>query len=588
MLHRSPIGGRDFAVIGLAVLLPLVLAAMIGYRALGNEAAARQRETEIELDDSARRIRVQALGEIDEASQRLGRAEVPADPEGAIRAVEALMPKLAVAVVLAGDGALRMPAPALRESSDPACEKSAKRIALRIGDAERRDLAKKIVEQCPDVRSESGRYLFSILVLDGLHPVDPKRFTDWLEGHAPSFTNAERAATERAISRADWLDPGARQRARDAMKRQVSGRDELAQKLSGVAARRAIAQLDGEHALSRFTGEGAMGALRRLDEKTIVGFIVTPQSLGSGLSMFDVPAELVVTPSAGSGPHAVAELADGLSLVVGLSDPHHVEHLTAQSRRWLAASGLVLAVLALALGGLALSRVRGARRLSELRTDFVSAVSHELRTPIASVSMLAELLEQGRVEETERGEVYAALAKEARRLGETVDWLLSFSRMSAGRVTAQRRSLPVAEPVLESLAEFEERHPEARIEQSIEAGISAVVDPDQVRLAVDNLLANALKYAPDGQPYRVSVEAHDADVWISVTDRGPGVAARDRTRIFEPFERADDRLHQATEGSGIGLSLVRHVAESHGGRAWVESESGRGARFVLALPRGVA
>src|SRR5262249_15975716 len=106
----------------------------------------------------------------------------------------------------------------------------------------------------------------------------------------------------------------------------------------------------------------------------------------------------------------------------------------------------------------------------------------------------------------------------------------------------------------------------------------------EIRVGMDNVRANAKKYAPEGTPYRVSVRRDAGGVAITVADRGPGIAQRDRERIFEPFERADDRLSRATEGSGIGLSLVRHVARAHGGRAFVESEPGRGARFTIWIP----
>ena len=108
-------------------------------------------------------------------------------------------------------------------------------------------------------------------------------------------------------------------------------------------------------------------------------------------------------------------------------------------------------------------------------------------------------------------------------------------------------------------------------------------------MAIDNLLRNALKYAPDGQPYEVSVSEAGDEVRLEVRDHGPGIAAADRERIFKPFERADDRLSQATEGSGIGLSLVRHVARAHEGRVWVESGGADcGSTFFFTLGgRGV-
>jgi signal transduction histidine kinase len=199
--------------------------------------------------------------------------------------------------------------------------------------------------------------------------------------------------------------------------------------------------------------------------------------------------------------------------------------------------------------------------------------------------MLAELLEEGRVEPAEQGEVFEALARESRRLGETVDRLLGFSRMAAGRYVIERAEARVAEVVGVSVDTFEERHPDLpRVERALDGEAIAAVDAAQIRLAVDNLLANAAKYAPQGTPYRVSVQRLGGGVAVTVADRGPGVPRRDRRRIFEPFERADDRLSRATEGSGIGLSLVQHVARAHGGHASVAGEAGRGAAFTLWIP----
>jgi signal transduction histidine kinase len=114
---------------------------------------------------------------------------------------------------------------------------------------------------------------------------------------------------------------------------------------------------------------------------------------------------------------------------------------------------------------------------------------------------------------------------------------------------------------------------------------SADLDPALVAVALENLLTNAAKYAPSGGPHELSAKLTDDSVVFTVADHGPGVASRDLERIFEPFERGDDRLSTATEGSGIGLSLVRQVARAHGGDAHAESAPGHGARFVVRLRR---
>jgi signal transduction histidine kinase len=172
-----------------------------------------------------------------------------------------------------------------------------------------------------------------------------------------------------------------------------------------------------------------------------------------------------------------------------------------------------------------------------------------------------------------------------------VDRLLGFSRMAAGHYKVERRRGDVSAAVAASLASFAERNPDGpAVERDLDPGIEAEIDAGQLQLAIDNLLANAKKYAPEGGPYAVSAKRDGGGVLIRVKDRGPGIAPRDQKRIFEPFERADDRLSRATEGSGIGLSLVAHVARAHGGRAWVDSEPGKGATFCLWIeaPEGRA
>jgi signal transduction histidine kinase len=278
-------------------------------------------------------------------------------------------------------------------------------------------------------------------------------------------------------------------------------------------------------------------------------------------------------------------LADGIGFRAELTHPEALAARAQRSEALLVAIAVACAAAAVGLSLTWFSRARAARRTGELRTSFVAAVSHELRTPIASVRMLAELLEEDRVDEAERAEVHEALAREARRLGETVDRLLGFSRMAAGKVVLDRATIPLADPVERAVERFRDRCPEQAVECELDRSVVAFVDPAQVELVVDNLLGNAKKYAPLGTPYRVKVDADGAYARLTITDRGPGIPRRDQRRIFEPFERVDDRLSKATEGSGIGLSLVAHAARAHGGGAWVESDEGRGATFVVTFPR---
>jgi signal transduction histidine kinase len=335
----------------------------------------------------------------------------------------------------------------------------------------------------------------------------------------------------------------------------------------------------------------SVGALQRRVDGTYAGFVVhrgaIDRAMGAGWPA--LPAGMRASLVLGSAPTvgASVRLLEGETrLLLSWSSDGVVAAKTRESLIILLGVVAAAVLIALGLAAMLLGRMRSERRLSALRTDFVAAVSHELRTPIASLRMLSELLAEERVEPDERPEIYGALAREARRLGNTVHRLLTFSRMEGGRARAQLAERSVTAAVSDAVATFGDRHPDVQLRgPDLDREVVACFDEAQLTMALDNLLQNAHKYASEGQPYEVTVTEDDTEVRVAVRDRGAGIAARDQERIFAPFERADDRLSEATEGSGIGLALVRHVAKTHGGRAWVDSELGRGATFSITWPR---
>lgn len=225
--------------------------------------------------------------------------------------------------------------------------------------------------------------------------------------------------------------------------------------------------------------------------------------------------------------------------------------------------------------------VRGQRqkRLAELRTDYVAAVSHELRTPLASVRMFSELLEAEAIPLDERREVELSLANEARRLHGTLERMLRFGALSRGKLAAERTPTALR-PVLDAAA----ARGGPRVVVEADAALEASIDAGLVGHALDNLVGNANKYAPEGAV--VLRAARDGkDVVIDVVDQGPGLDSKARRKIWRPFERADDRLSRATQGTGVGLALVDGIARAHGGRATVASKPGAGATFTLRFPQ---
>jgi signal transduction histidine kinase len=197
--------------------------------------------------------------------------------------------------------------------------------------------------------------------------------------------------------------------------------------------------------------------------------------------------------------------------------------------------------------------------------------------------MLSELLQQGRFEAEELPSIYAGLAKESRRLAERVERLLSFGRLSRGRLVAHRVETNLTELLRECVEAFDSRHPELPKVEAELVQMVVWVDPSQVRLAVDNYLDNAAKYAPQGGPFRLCLRRQKGNVLISLEDKGEGIRSEDLSRIFRAFERVEDRLSQQVSGNGIGLALVRFVAQAHQGKAWATSELGKGSCFYLSL-----
>jgi len=228
--------------------------------------------------------------------------------------------------------------------------------------------------------------------------------------------------------------------------------------------------------------------------------------------------------------------------------------------------------------------------LAELKSTLVSNVSHELKTPLALIRLFSETLEMGRVgsEEKER-EFLRVIHKESERLTHLIDNVLDIRRIEQGRKTYQMRSCDLGQVVRETLDayRFQLQKQGFTIEEDLAEDLPHLnIDPEAMTQALLNLLDNALKYSPDRKHVRIEMAREDGNVVIAVEDRGVGIAPRDQARIFEMFYRAERGLVHSAKGSGLGLSLVKHIAEAHGGRITVQSRPGEGSRFAIHIPLG--
>ncbi|MGH9908242.1 MAG: sensor histidine kinase, partial [Pyrinomonadaceae bacterium] len=264
-------------------------------------------------------------------------------------------------------------------------------------------------------------------------------------------------------------------------------------------------------------------------------------------------------------------------------------------RRWVMQSFLILGVLSLLMiGGLVLTyrSVSKEMALAHLKADFVSNVSHELRTPLALIRLYAETLELGRITTQEKkDEYYRIIRKESERLTALINNILDFSRIEAGRKEYDFRETDIAELVQNTLDAYRYQIEQQgfAFEQHIDPGIPKVrVDREAIARALVNLVNNALKYSANEKFIGVKLYRADNKLKLEVADRGIGITRREQSKIFDKFYRTGDPLVHNTKGSGLGLSLVRHITQAHGGEVEVESTPGKGSKFILSLPLATA
>ena len=227
-----------------------------------------------------------------------------------------------------------------------------------------------------------------------------------------------------------------------------------------------------------------------------------------------------------------------------------------------------------------------ARNLQEERDKIkalIADISHQTKTPIANVLLYTQLLEERAPEDCRP--YTAALGEQARKLQSLVDALVKTSRLEAGVLTLRPRPGPLGPMLEEAAAQFAPRAAEKGLDLRLEpTGADAVFDPKWTGEAVCNLIDNALKYTPSGG-VTVSARAYEFFARVDVEDTGPGVAEEDLEKLFQRFYRGPEAAQ--VEGVGVGLYLVRQIAQGQGGYVKVFSRPGRGAKFSLFLPRTV-
>lgn len=236
-----------------------------------------------------------------------------------------------------------------------------------------------------------------------------------------------------------------------------------------------------------------------------------------------------------------------------------------------------------------LSDITRARKLEQMRTEFVSNVTHELRTPLTSIHGFAETLLEGALEDPETARHFVGIIhRESEHLSRLIEDILDLSRIEGGKWKVKREPVHLYRVATEAVGRLTTKAEGLGVDLRMEVPADLPeIEGDSGRLAqvLLNLVDNALKYTPPGGSVTVSAEDVGKFLRVKVADTGTGIPKADLPRVFERFYRVDKARSRSTGGTGLGLSIVKHIVEAHGGSVGVDSDLGRGATFFFTLPK---
>jgi len=330
----------------------------------------------------------------------------------------------------------------------------------------------------------------------------------------------------------------------------------------------------------------------RMSELTRLAGIAAPDGVPGSKTTTDRFAVTIVRRSGSSGDAARVLMTGGPSQGAWIVRTRYrsgsLETIVARSRRRnLAISAGVLGLLAAAFV-LVMAAAQRQRRLAWQQMEFVASVSHELRTPLAVICSAGANLADGVIADSAQVRTYGSLIEtEGRRLGDMVERVMEFAGISSGASIRARAGVDVTKIVAEAVRAVS---PDAEAR-----GVTVTVHPngalppvtadtDALRSALQNIIGNAVKYSADGGAVAVTARAETGGVEIRVADRGLGIDAEDLPHIFKPFYRGRHAVDAQVRGTGVGLSVVRHVIAAHRGTIAVDSRVGEGTTITVTIP----
>lgn len=225
-------------------------------------------------------------------------------------------------------------------------------------------------------------------------------------------------------------------------------------------------------------------------------------------------------------------------------------------------------------------------RLDEVRRDFIANISHELKTPIGAVGLLGEALVSASDDPEQVRKFAKRLTKESQRLARITQEIIELSRLQATDALLKAELVDIDHVIAMAIDQNRvaaDSH-KVRMVSGGDAGAQVYGDETLLVTAVQNLVSNAIQYSPDGSRVGIGVSSSEGVIEIAVTDQGVGIEEEELDRVFERFFRTDPARSRNTGGSGLGLSIVKHVVQNHGGDVRVWSQPGNGSTFTIRLP----
>lgn len=284
-----------------------------------------------------------------------------------------------------------------------------------------------------------------------------------------------------------------------------------------------------------------------------------------------------------------AVIASSPALAVEVITPDSQQVHSSVTKQATTTLGVLGAAVLVALIGLVMIQrlMARERRLNELKSHFVASVSHELRAPVGSIRLMADALDAGKVSPETAADFHRLISREGKRLTNLIENVLDFARIEQGRKRWHFEAADLPALVADTLELMKPLAAEKRIALGFIHEVfdaEPVLDSAAVQQALVNLLDNAVKFSPPDSGIETILSSDDRCWRLAVRDHGAGIPSSERKKIFERFYRSGDELRRETQGTGIGLSLVKAIAEAHGGRVELESRPGQGSTFTLVIP----